>query len=117
MRNLILFLLFFLSINIGFADHNFPGLSDEERENSTTPFFKSSIIFDPLTDNMGYHNYRIPSLLATQKGTLLAVMEGREDMNFDHAKNDLVLKRSTDGGATWLSPKVIQKAKALGGSN
>ena len=31
-------------------------------------------------------------------------------MNFDHAKNDLVLKRSIDGGVTWLPPKIIQEA-------
>ena len=34
------------------------------------PFFKASTIFNPLLDQMGYHNYRIPSLLSTQKGTL-----------------------------------------------
>lgn len=79
-------------------------------KNENAAFFKSVIIFDPLTDNMGYHNYRIPSLLVTQKGTLLAVMEGREEMNFDHAKNDIVLKRSTDHGATWSRPTVIQEA-------
>ncbi len=74
------------------------------------PFFCASEIFNPLTDGMGYHNYRIPSLLATQKGTLLAIMEGREDMNFDHAKNDIVLKRSSDNGKTWSLPRVIQDA-------
>ncbi|GGW36252.1 hypothetical protein GCM10007383_21480 [Arenibacter certesii] len=64
-------------------------------------------MFDPQTDNMGYHNYRIPSLLVTKKGTTLAIMEGREDLNHDHAKNDIVLKRSTDSGNSWSSPKVI----------
>lgn len=59
---------------------------------------------------MGYHNYRIPSLLITKKGTILAIMEGREDMNFDHAKNDLVLKRSSDNGETWSKPTVISEA-------
>ncbi|SIQ99697.1 sialidase family protein [Maribacter ulvicola] len=69
--------------------------------------FKVSTLFDPQTDKMGYHNYRIPSLLVTKKGTTLAIMEGREDMNHDHAKNDIVLKRSTDSGNSWSTPKVI----------
>jgi hypothetical protein len=37
------------------------------------PFFESETLFNPLTDGMGYHNYRIPSLLITEKGTILAV--------------------------------------------
>ena len=73
-------------------------------------FFESEVLFNPLIDSMGYHNYRIPSLLATQKGTLLAIMEGREGMNFDHAKNDIVLKRSTNNGANWSKPRVIAEA-------
>lgn len=75
-----------------------------------SPFFKVSTVFDPQTDNMGYHNYRIPSLLVTKNGTTLAVMEGREDMNHDHAKNDIVLKRSTDSGNSWSSPAIIVSA-------
>lgn len=70
-------------------------------------YFDSTTVFNPLTDGMGYHNYRIPSLLISEKGTILAVMEGREDMNFDHAKNDLVLRRSLDNGETWTAPLVI----------
>lgn len=72
-----------------------------------SPFLKINTVFDPQTDNMGYHNYRIPSLLVTKKGTTLAIMEGREDLNHDHAKNDIVLKRSINSGHSWSSPKVI----------
>ena len=78
--------------------------------NSEKPFFESKTIFNPLTDGMGYHNYRIPSLLVTQKGTILAVMEGRENMNHDHARNDIVLKRSANNGETWSKPTVIAEA-------
>ncbi|MCE9548342.1 MAG: glycoside hydrolase, partial [Planctomycetia bacterium] len=48
----------------------------------------------------GYPVYRIPALLVTTKGTLLAMAEGRARLK-DIAENDLVLKRSTDGGRTW----------------
>ena len=54
----------------------------------------------------GFFNYRIPSLLTTQKGTVLAVAEGR-NAHSDHAANDLVLKRSKDHGVTWSPLQVI----------
>ncbi|TKG94591.1 exo-alpha-sialidase [Puteibacter caeruleilacunae] len=74
------------------------------------PLYESQVIFDALNDGLGYHNYRIPSLLVTSKGTILAIMEGREDMNHDHAKNDLVLRRSEDNGKNWSSPSVIAES-------
>lgn len=49
----------------------------------------------------GYHTFRIPALIATKKGTLLAFCEGRKTSSADHGDVDLVLKRSTDGGKTW----------------
>jgi sialidase-1 len=49
----------------------------------------------------GYHTFRIPSLLVTPKGTLLAFCEGRKTGREDHGDIDLMLKRSLDGGKTW----------------
>ncbi len=46
------------------------------------------------------YGYRIPSLLVTQKGNILAFSERRLGLH-DHAQNDIVLKRSTDKGKTW----------------
>lgn len=46
------------------------------------------------------YGYRIPSLLVTKKGSLLAFSERRLGLH-DHAQNDIVLKRSTDHGRTW----------------
>ncbi len=48
----------------------------------------------------GYHTYRIPALLVARSGTVLAFAEGRSSPN-DHARNDIVLKRSRDNGDTW----------------
>jgi sialidase-1 len=48
----------------------------------------------------GYPAYRIPALVTTRGGSLLAFAEGRASLR-DHAENDIVLKRSTDGGKTW----------------
>ncbi|SMG13568.1 sialidase family protein [Arenibacter troitsensis] len=50
-----------------------------------SPVFEINTVFNPQTDNMGYHNYRIPSLFVTKKESVLAIMEGRKDMNHDHA--------------------------------
>ncbi len=46
------------------------------------------------------YGYRIPSLLVTKRGSILAFTERRLGLH-DHAQNDIVLKRSTDEGATW----------------
>jgi sialidase-1 len=49
----------------------------------------------------GYHTFRIPALIVTKNGTLLAICEGRKTGRGDHGDLDLVQKRSTDGGKTW----------------
>lgn len=49
----------------------------------------------------GYHTYRIPALIVSKEGTLLAFCEGRKTSRRDHGDVDLVLRRSEDGGATW----------------
>jgi sialidase-1 len=55
----------------------------------------------------GYHTYRIPSVVVSTKGTLLAFCEGRRKSRSDTGDIDVVLKRSTDGGATWGSLQVV----------
>ena len=52
------------------------------------------------------YGYRIPSLVTTRKGTLLAFAERRVGLG-DHAQNDIVLRRSYDDGKTWNSIQVI----------
>ena len=54
----------------------------------------------------GYASYRIPAVVATAKGTLLAFCEGRVKSASDYGHIDIVLKRSTDGGLTWRPLKV-----------
>lgn len=57
----------------------------------------------------GYHTYRIPALLVTAQGSVLALCEGRKDSISDHGDLDLVLKRSTDGGRTWSATQIVHE--------
>lgn len=49
----------------------------------------------------GYHTYRIPALVATARGTLLAFVEGRRNGRGDAGDIDVLVRRSVDGGMTW----------------
>ena len=58
----------------------------------------------------GYHHFRIPGIVATNQGTLLAYCEARKTSG-DWADIDILMRRSTDGGKTWLPAQVIHDAK------
>ncbi|MEU1402433.1 sialidase family protein [Streptomyces sp. NPDC005728] len=65
----------------------------------------------------GYASFRIPAVVASGKGTVLAFCEGRADSAADHGRIDIVLKRSTDGGRTWGPLKVAARnGKNLAGN-
>jgi photosystem II stability/assembly factor-like uncharacterized protein len=55
----------------------------------------------------GYHTYRIPAIVKTTKGTLLAFCEGRKRSRSDTGDIDTLLRRSTDGGKTWSPQQVV----------
>jgi len=55
----------------------------------------------------GYHTYRIPSLLYTDKGTLLAFCEGRKNGRGDTGDIDLLVKRSEDIGKSWSRQETV----------
>lgn len=75
------------------------GTAHGQKTNEVTVFSMEEI-------NGTTYGYRIPSLLATSKGTLLAFAERRVGLH-DHAQNDIVLKRSSDNGKTWQKMQVI----------
>jgi len=55
----------------------------------------------------GYHTYRIPALIVTPNGSVLAFCEGRKTGSGDHGDVDLIMKRSTDGARTWSSQSLV----------
>lgn len=55
----------------------------------------------------GCHTYRIPSLVVSNRGTLLAFCEGRRNGLSDTGSIDLLLRRSFDNGQTWKPARKI----------
>ena len=55
----------------------------------------------------GYHTYRIPAVLVSPSGSLLALCEGRRNNQWDHGDIDLLMKRSEDGGRSWSAQQVV----------
>src|SRR5258707_9836880 len=55
----------------------------------------------------GYISYRIPSLIVTKRGALLAFCEGRKNSAADSSDIDLLLKRSSDAGKTWSQQQLL----------
>lgn len=55
----------------------------------------------------GYACFRIPALVRTKKGTLLAFAEARKNSCADNGDIDLVVKRSKDGGKSWRKIQIV----------
>lgn len=55
----------------------------------------------------GYALYRIPGVIVTKKGTVLAYCEARRSGKSDWDTIDILLRRSKDGGRTWDEPRKI----------
>ncbi|WP_206343297.1 sialidase family protein [Streptomyces mesophilus] len=55
----------------------------------------------------GYDTYRIPAVIETRAGTLLAFAEGRVGGAGDTGNIDVVVKRSRDGGCTWGDLSIV----------
>ena len=67
-------------------------------------------------DQDGVNTTRIPGMVTTPKGTLIAGYDNRYKDALDlQGDIDVGMSRSTDGGTTWESMKVIMDMKEYGG--
>lgn len=69
------------------------------------PLLQKSDLFEAKQN--GYNLYRIPGIVVTRKGTILAYAEARQANRGDWGPIDIVLRRSTDNGKTWEPQRVI----------
>ena len=70
-------------------------------ESSVYSSYTDSLNFLFKSGTEGYNAFRIPALVTTNQGTVLAFAEGRKKGVSDTGDIDIVLKRSTDNGKTW----------------
>ncbi|MFJ3641649.1 exo-alpha-sialidase [Streptomyces sp. NPDC090108] len=70
--------------------------------------FEQQVLFKAAQDP-GYACFRIPAIVRSAHGTLLAFAEGRVLNCGDAADIDIVVKRSTDGGRTWGPLRVVNE--------
>ncbi|MEU6367413.1 sialidase family protein [Streptomyces sp. NPDC046931] len=70
--------------------------------------FEQQVLFKASQDP-GYSCFRIPAVVRTVNGTLLAFAEGRVLNCGDAADIDIVVKRSTDGGRTWGPLQIVNE--------
>lgn len=69
------------------------------------PFMRQSTVYGAKEG--GYFTHRIPALIATRKGTLLAFCEARRGSGSDSAPTDVLLRRSSNDGKTWTAAQVV----------
>jgi sialidase-1 len=74
-------------------------------EKEATPFLEQADVY--VSGREGYHTYRIPAVVVTARGTVLAFCEGRKHDANDTGDIDMLLRRSVDGGRTFSRQQVI----------
>ena len=76
--------------------------------------YSTSVPFQ--SQEKGYFCIKIPVLLQTTNGTLLALAEARNNSCSDFTWTDLVAKSSRDGGKTWSPLRVVRSESRPGGA-
>ena len=83
--------------------------------NAAEPLLEKTAVFPPGLN--GIARYRIPGIVVTTKGTVLAYCEARKNNSSDWGEIEVHLRRSTDGGKTWQpSQHVAHKASRIEGN-
>ncbi|NED93755.1 hypothetical protein G1H11_00310 [Phytoactinopolyspora alkaliphila] len=82
---------------------NLPQAADAEHG-----FYDETILWDSETDPL--ENYHVHGLAVTPQDTILAFTEGRHE-TCDAGPRELLLRRSTDAGASWEPSQVVVPAE------
>ncbi|MEA5055164.1 MAG: sialidase family protein, partial [Propionicimonas sp.] len=82
-----------------------PAWAASDPPTAQEPYFAEQTLFS--AGEAGYNCFRIPAIVETTAGTLLAFAEGRVESCLDVGDIDIVMKRSTDGGLTWSGVQVV----------
>ena len=76
-----------------------------------SPVPNSSPVF--VSGQNGINTYRIPAIVRSTNGTLLAFCEARVNSSADSGQIEIALRRSTNNGAAWNAMQIV----ALDGAN
>ncbi|MDA0207436.1 MAG: sialidase family protein [Acidobacteria bacterium] len=108
--NIIMILVVCLATVVLSLPSGIPRSLADQQDQKQTPVFEEHPLFQ--AKEAGYHCYRIPALLVTKPGTVLAFAEARKNNCNDHGDVDLMLKRSSDGGRTWSEQQLVADGDA-----
>lgn len=72
---------------------------------SEEPFVTKQVLFEEKTD--GFSLYRIPGIVVTARGTILAYCEARKLREADRGEIEIHMRRSVDGGETFSPAQQI----------
>nr|WP_294872754.1 sialidase family protein [uncultured Pedobacter sp.] len=105
-------LIFIISLAFGCSKNSIStGKIENPKELNTTkttaallaaPVNTRVVVFNGGNESI-YHSFRIPSIIKTKKGTLVAFAEGRRWSPSDYGDINVVYKRSINNGASWLA--------------
>jgi len=94
LRSILVFLGCFFAVDRSFIDVAW-----------AEPALIQTDLFTQWTD--GYAGYRVPAMVVTNSGALLAFADGKKTYVSDLSPTDVVLKRSFDNGKTWDALQVV----------
>lgn len=63
----------------------------------------------------GYRQYRIPAMAVTPSGRVIAIYDGRADLDDLPGPVDLIMRTSVDNGDTWSAPEILLASEGITG--
>ncbi len=81
-------------------------------------FFEQEDSIFTYKDGNGGTSVHLPSLLVTRNGTLIAACQLRKDSQWDWGhETDILVRRSTDGGKSWLPVQTVYSRAGINAVN